>query len=439
MQIFGILKHQGFLKYFKNTSWVFFERIFRMTINLFVFVWVARYLGPEKFGLISYSIAFVGLFSIFASLGLDEIVVRKLVQNKIMTSEIIGTSFVLKLLASFIVLVSLSIILSTLFIDQQTNIFILIISTSLIFQSFNVIEFFFQSKVLSRYVVFANIITLVLSSLIKISLVLIEADLLLFVLVFLIDSIVLAAGLIYFFIRHSGQSLKKINFKWNLAITLLKESWPLILSGFVISIYLRIDQVMIKHLIDDNSVGLYAAAIKVSEIWYFIPIVIASSLFPAILNSKETNIGLYEKRIQGFYVLLFYLAILIILPVNFFSDWIIYVLYGDEFIEAASILLIHVWACIFVFLGVASSKWLIAEGLQIYIAINNAIGAILNIILNYFFIQNIGVDGAAWATLISQFTASYLCLVVWSKTRINFIYLSKSILINQLYNIKKFI
>ena len=133
------------------------------------------------------------------------------------------------------------------------------------------------------------------------------------------------------------------------------------------------------------------------------------------------------------------MAILIILLVNFFSDWIIYVLFGDEFIEAASILLIHVWACIFVFLGVASSKWLIAEGLQIYIAINNAIGAILNIILNYFFIQNIGVDGAAWATLISQFTASYLCLVVWNKTRINFIYLSKSILINQLYNIKKFI
>jgi len=439
MNIPDLLQHQGFLKYFKNTSWVFFERIFRMTVNLFVFVWIARYLGPEQFGLLSYSIAFVGLFSVFASLGLDEIIVSKLVQNKIKVSEIIGTSFVLKLLAAFFLLVSMSSILFTLFSDQQTNIFILIITTSLIFQSFNVIDLFFQSKVLSRYVVFANIVTLILSSLIKVSLILIEANLLSFVLVFLLDSIILAIALTYFFIRNSGHSIKKINFKWNVAINLLKESWPLILSGLVISIYMKIDQVMIKHIIDDQSVGLYAAAVKICEVWYFLPIVIASSLFPAILNSKKTDIELYKKRIQGFYVLIFYLAILLVIPITFFSEWIVHTLYGNQYNQAASILLIYVWASIFVFLGVASSKWLIAEGLQIYSAINASIGAMVNVLLNYFLIKKLGVDGAAWSTLISYMISSYICLLLWSKTRINFIYLSKSIFIHKIFYVKKFI
>ena len=171
----------------------------------------------------------------------------------------------------------------------------------------------------------------------------------------------------------------------------------------------------------------------------FLPIAIASSLFPAILNSRKTNIELYKKRIQGFYVLIFYLAVLLVIPITFFSESIVHTLYGIQFNEAASILLIHVWASIFVFLGVASSKWLIAEGLQIYSAINASIGAIVNVLLNYFLIKKLGVDGAAWSTLISYMISSYICLLLWSKTRINFIYLSKSVLIHKIFYVKKYI
>ncbi len=437
MSIKNLYKYQGFLRYFKNTSWVFFERIFRMTINLFVYVWVARYLGPENFGLYNYSIAFVGLFGALATLGLDEIVVSRLVKEETKTSEIIGTAILLKLTAAFLLLLFITLILFATSDDQKTNVLILIVASSLIFQSFNIFDLFFQSKVLSRYVVYANLVTLTISSLIKIYLIFIKAKLIFFVLVFLIDSIVLAMGLFYFFQKKSGLNLAKINFSMNTATVLLKESWPLILSGLVISVYMKIDQVMIKHLIDDNAVGIYAAAVKVSEIWYFIPVVIASSLFPAIINSRKINEVLYKTRIQRFYVLIFYLAVLIILPITYFSEWIIYILYGNDFNQSADILLIHAWASIFVFLGVASSKWLIAEKLQIYSAINTFFGAVINILLNFFLIKKIGVEGAAWATLISYFIAAYFCLILWSKTRTNFIYLSKSFLIYKIFDVKK--
>lgn len=77
-----LIIHRGFRRYFANTSWLFAEKILRMVVGLFVGVWVARYLGPERFGLLSYAQSFVGLFSAFATLGLDEIVVRELVKDE---------------------------------------------------------------------------------------------------------------------------------------------------------------------------------------------------------------------------------------------------------------------------------------------------------------------------------------------------------------------
>ena len=154
-----------------------FERIFRMTINLFVYVWVARYLGPENFGLYNYSIAFVGLFGALATLGLDEIVVSRLVKEETKTSEIIGTAILLKLTAAFLLLLFITLILFATSEDQKTNVLILIVASSLIFQSFNIFDLFFQSKVLSRYVVYANLVTLTISSLIKIYLIFIKAKL----------------------------------------------------------------------------------------------------------------------------------------------------------------------------------------------------------------------------------------------------------------------
>lgn len=211
----------------------FFEKILRMFVGLFVGIWVARYLGPERFGLFSYTQSFVGLFAAIATLGLDGIVVRELVKDEGRANELIGTAFYLKLIGAILTLLVL--VIATYFTsnDRYTNLLVFIIASATIFQSFNVVDMYFQSKVLSKYVVFSNII----SNIVKIILVLINAPLVAFAWVILFDSIVLALGFIYFFLKYSTSEIKKIKFNKTIAISLLRDSWSLILSGVVISIY----------------------------------------------------------------------------------------------------------------------------------------------------------------------------------------------------------
>ena len=436
-KLIALINHQGFMKYFKNTSWLFGEKILRMVVGLFVGIWGARYLGPEQFGLFSYAKSFVGLFTAIATLGLNGIVVRELVKDESRCDELIGTTFWLKVMGAFGVLLILAIAINFTSNDTYTNTLVFIIASATIFQSFNVVDFYFQSKVMSKFVVYANIISFFLSSIVKIVLILNDAPLIAFAWVVLFDSLVLALGFVYFFFRNSSFKIKNLTFRRETAIDLLRDSWPLILSGIVISIYMKIDQVMIKELLGTNAVGQYAAAVRISEAWYFIPVVIASSLFPAIINAKKQSEELYYERLQRLYDLMVWMAIAIALPMTFMSDWIVELLYGGQYNEAGAVLMIHIWAGVFVFLGVASGKWFMAENLQIFSTINTTIGAVVNIGLNYILIPKIGIEGAAWATLISYFIAAYLCLAFWKKTRINFIYLSKTMLITRILNAKR--
>ena len=149
-KIISLKNHQGFMKYFKNTSWLFFEKILRMFVGLFVGIWVARYLGPERFGLFLYAQSFVGLFTAIATLGLDSIVVRELVKDETKAIEIIGTAFYLKLMGTILTLLILAVATYFTSNDRYTNLLVFIIASATIFQSFNVVDMYFQSKVLSK-------------------------------------------------------------------------------------------------------------------------------------------------------------------------------------------------------------------------------------------------------------------------------------------------
>ena len=428
-KIKSLQNNLGFMKYFKNISWLFAEKIFRMIIGLFVGIWVIRYLGPEQFGNYSYALSFVALFTWIATLGLDDIVVRELVKDETLNDEIIGTAFWLKVMGAFGVLLILAIAINFTSNDTYTNTLIFIIASSTIFQSFNVIDFYFQSKVMSKFVVYTNFISLFLSAVIKIILILNEAPLIAFAWMVLFDNFILASGFIYFYIKFNLTfKIRNLKFKSKTATLLLKNSWPMIISSAAIIIYAKVDQVMIKEMINLEAVGQYAAAAKISEAWYFIPLIVTLSVFPAIINAKKKSEELYYIRLQKLYDVMVWMAIAIAIPITFLSDGIIQLLYGKQYSEAGSVLMIHIWAGIFVSMGVAGTRWLLCENLQIFLTINTIIGAIVNIGLNYVLIPRLGIEGAAWATLISYCVAGYLCLIIWKKTKINFINLTKSIL-----------
>jgi O-antigen/teichoic acid export membrane protein len=417
----SLLKHKGFIKYFKNTSWVFVEKIIRLAVGLFVGVWVARYLGPERFGLLSYAQSFVGLFTVIASLGLDGIVVRELVKNNNLNDEIIGTAFWLKVIAAFGVLLILSIAINLTSNDTYTNILIFIIASATIFQSFNVVDFYFQSKVMSKFVVYVNIISLFLSSIVKITLILNQASLVAFAWAILFDSFILACGFIYFYIKKNLKfKIKNLKLKIKTATSLLKDSWPLILSGITISIYMRIDQVMIKEMMNAEAVGQYAAAVRLSEVWYFIPVTIAASLFPAIIYAKKVSEKLYYRRLQKLYDFNFFVALILGLPVIVFSNFIVELLYGQQFNQSAQILSIHMFCGFLVFMGVVRGKWMLNENLQRYDLFIHIIGAIANIIFNYIFISLLGIIGAAYGTLLSYIFTLFFSSLIIKKIRPSF-------------------
>ena len=385
---------------------MFGEKILRIAAELFVGIYVARYLGPGKFGIYSYAIAFVALFGAIAKLGLDGIVVRDLVNHPDKRDIYLGTAFRLKLIGALLTLATLAIAVRFTSNDATTNLYIFIIASGLIFQSFEVVDFHFQSKVLSRYVATCKLTQLALSSVLKLYFIFIQADLFWFVLVSLIDQITLALSLAFAYWRQKIGSFFG-RFSAATAKTMLRNSWPLILSGIAITIYMRIDQIMIKEMLGEREVGLYSAAIRLSEAWYFVPVIITASFFPAIVNAKKISQVLYHQRLQRLCTLMTWLAIVVALPMTFLSDSVVDLLYGSNYREASSVLAIHIWAAVFVFLGVASGVFFTVENYTQKLFYRTMLGAVTNVLLNLLLIPRYGINGAAIATVLSQFMANY--------------------------------
>jgi len=432
----ALKNHQGFRRYFANTSWLFFEKILRMAVGLFVGIWVARYLGPDRFGLLSYAQSFVGLFSSIATLGLDGIVVRELVKYPEKENKLLGTAFWLKVIGAFGVLLFLAIAIQFTSNDTNTNFIIFIIASATIFQSFNVIDFYFQSKVLSKYVVFANIGSLAISSVVKILLIISNAPLVAFAWVVLFDSFVLALGFVYWYFKN-GISPFKWEFDKNVALDLLRDGLFYMFTAIIISIYMKIDQVMIKEMMNSEAVGNYAAAVRLSVVWYFIPIVISKSIYPAIENAKKRTKRLYYIRLEKLFIICNLIALFIIIPTIFMSDFIVTILYGNTYETAGSVLMIHIINLLFAFQRVPSEYWVLSENLKYFEVYKTLFGLVTNVSLNYYLIPIYGINGAAIATLISMFIAGYFSYALNNKSFIIFKMMTRTLLLLNLNLLKK--
>ena len=428
-----IFHNVGFRRYLDNTAWLFAERILRIVAGLFVGIWVARYLGPERFGIFSYTLAFVSLFGEVARLGLGSILVRNLVNHPEREEDYLSTAFWLQVIGALVMLGCMAITLQFSGNASRTNLYAYIIFAGVFFQPFEVVDFYFQSRVLSKYVSMCKMIQLGLSSVLKLCLIYIRADLVWFVLIVGIDQFSLAFALtLAYRQRKSGTFWGRL--RLNTAKIILKDSWPMILSGFATLLLLRIDQIIIKEMLDTEAVGQYAAAAKLAEAWFFVPMIITSSLFPAIINAKKLSQKIYHRRLLKLYSLIAWVAIAIALVMTFLGDWLIITLYGTSYREASQSLVILAWAGVFVFLGNASKKWFLVENLQHLLLLRVCIGATSNVFLNFLLIPIYGIRGAATATLISYIIAYYLSYLSNRKLRALFIMTTQSFYPKHLFN-----
>jgi len=419
-------KHPSIRKYFSNTSWLLGERILRMGVSLFVGIYIVRYLGPEKYGLLSYTMSFVWIFSALLDLGHREIIVRELVLYPEQRNVILGSAILLRLSGAVFLVSGVAIGLQLVDNDEQTSLMIVIIALGMAFQSWELIDYYFQSQVQSKYTAWAQTVQLIVASLIKIYLIIWQAPLIYFAAIFSLEYVITAALFLIMYKWQVGSfPIRNCNLKY--AKQMLKNSFPLLLTGTAILIYMKIDQVMLKELVGTETVGTYAAAVKLCEVWYHIPVLIAVSLYPAIIGVKDKDPALYHAQLQKLYTLLVWVALVLAIPITFLADWIIYILYGNEYIESVIILKIYVWAGIFVSMSLANNKWMVIENFQNYILLTTLLGMSSNIIFNVILIPSYGAPGAAVATLISYGIGSYLSLFLFAKVRKGFWFATKSI------------
>lgn len=409
-----------------NTGWLFADKLVRMGVGLVVSVWVARYLGPAQFGILNFVTSFAALFSILSTLGLDGIVVRELVHHPEEKHEILGSTLTLKFCGAVLALL-LSVAAMALLRNGESEVVMLvaIIAVGTLFQSLDTLDFWFQSRVQSKYTVWAKNFAFLLIAVLKVFLIIRQAPLIAFALAATGE---IAVGAIALFIVYTreGNSLLHLKSSWSRCISLLRNSWPLLLSTLSIIIYMKIDQVMLGEMVDNTAVGVYGAAAKISEIWYFIPMIIVSSVFPTLLESRKTDEEFYYRRLRRLFRLMSTLALSIALPMTFLATPIINLLYGDKFAAAGPILAVHIWAAPFVFLGVAQSPWDLAENFTRLSLMRTAGGAVLNIALNCFLIPRYSAMGAAVATVISYAFSSYVLNLASKKTRKIFVYQTRS-------------
>ena len=394
-------EHQGFRKYLANTSWLFAEQILRIFAGLLVGIYVARYLGPENFGLLNYALAFVAIFASFAKLGLDGIIVRDLVNAPEKRDLYLGTAFWLKIIGAILAGAVIVIALALAENDHMTNLYIAIIACGLIFQSFEVVDFYFQSRVMSRYVSLCRISQLILSSLLKLYFVAINADLFWFVLVSAIDQASLAAALAF---AYSKQKLGAFYAQFDKAVAkeLLMSAKPLIVAGLMVSVYSSIDRVIIKEMLGVREVGLYVAASGLVAALYFVPTLMANSLFPAILNAKQQSEDMYNRRLSLLYKYSLSFGLLVCLFVSVFATPIISLLYGQKYADSAVVLQIYIWNFLLVCFSAIVGKWLLSENMQYLLPRFSLMAIVINVAGCFILIPLWSIKGAALAALAAQ-------------------------------------
>jgi O-antigen/teichoic acid export membrane protein len=385
-----------------NLAWLVTDQILQMALGLFVGVWVARYLGPEQFGVLNYAIAFVSLFASVATMGLGTLVVRDIARNPECKQETLGTAFVIQFVGGIITLALTVTVISLLNPnDSLTRWLVGIVAAGTIFQSFETINFWFQSQVKSKYTVLAkNCVSLLIAG-VRIALIQLDAPLIAFAWVRL-GEMALGAIVLTFVYQSKGNDFKLWRVSWARGKELLRESWPLVLSSLAVFVYSKIDQIMLGSL-NKTELGYYAVAVKLSEICDFLPMIIASSIFPKLAQLREKDYAEYLKKFQIYSDTMLLLWLGVALPISLLAPFIIQTLYGERYAASAAVLSVYVWAQFGSNFGIARNTYFALEGQLRYGLYLTVVGSIFNIVLNTLLIPQYGALGATVATLMTYF------------------------------------
>ena len=402
---------------FSNTGWIMLDRIFHMIISLVISSLTARYLGTSNYGLLNYGLSFITIFTIVCKLGIDSIIVNEIVKNQHDTGKLMGTTIGLRLISGALSVVVISVVVM---IFKPSEWIVLMITTiqsiSLLFVAFDTIDYWFQSRLQSKFSALAKSISYILVSIWKVILLISRADVIYFAIATVIDAVAIGLLLLIFYRKANGP---KLSFSKTTAKHLLITSSPFILSSLLITVYTQMDRIMLGSYGDGSTmVGIYTAAMTISNMWVFIPHAIVDSARPLIMKHKtQGEEQSYVKRYTQLYTAVIWISIAAGVFFMVFGNLVIHILYGKEYMEAGPVLMVVIWSRLFSLIGSTRGIWIVCEGYGKYVKYFVGCGAILNLVLNLILIPQYGVMGSAVATLVAELVSSVVVLAFFKKTR----------------------
>jgi len=397
-----------------NSGWIFLDKALRMLLGVLVGAWVARYLGPNQFGELAYYIAFIALFQSVTNLGLDGIAVREISHQKLRANQILGTVYKLRVFAGigcwFLAIISYGILEGI----SGPGIYIIgLVGASLVFQASDTVDLWFQGESQSRRTVVAKAIAYLFVNSVKVMLILMHAPMIAFVIVIAAESFLNALALFIAYKRYPSENSWVLN--KSEARKLLKESWPYILSSLAVMIYMRIDQIMIRNMLDARSLGIFSAVLPIASAWNVIPVTIVTSIAPYMAKKHMESPIAFNNSLLLMFRIMWAISIFAIFFTNLISPYLISGIYGIRYVDSINILNIYVWTCLPIALGVGQGIWMLNERKPRLAMVQTISGAVTSVLINIALIPSFGLVGAAFSAILSQFISAIFINFLVSK------------------------
>lgn len=383
----------------RNASWIIAGRVYHMVLAFVVGLLTARYLGPNNYGLINYAATYTSFFASFCTLGINSVIVKNFVDHPDEEGETVGSAIILRTISSVLSVVMMMCI--TFIADngeKTTNIVVFLCGIGVIFQVMDTLDYWFQSRLESKYSAFATVISYTVVSIYKVWLLVAGKSVEWFAVSTSIDYLVVAIILLIVYKKRNGP---RFSCSMRKAKELFKSSYHFILAGLMVSIYGSTDKFMLKQLLNEAEVGYYSTAVSLCNTWVFLLTAIIDSLYPVILQSFN-NKELFERKNKQLYSIVFYISVSVSILFSVLATPVVRILYGKAYIAAAAPLRIITWYTAFSYLGVARNAWIVSYNKQNYLKYLYIGAAITNVVLNVIMIPLWGASGAAFASLLTQ-------------------------------------
>ncbi|WP_288175613.1 flippase [Sporofaciens musculi] len=399
----------------KNASWIIMCRVVQAVLGLIISMIMARYLGPSNFGLLNYANSIVTFVIPVMRLGIHGVLVQEFVASEEYEGEILGTSITLSFISAIVCIIGIITFVSCVNAGERDTIIVCTLySFTLIFQSFEMINYWFQAKLLAKYSSIIALIAYTVVSLYKIILLINRKSIFWFAVANTLDYLVIAAGLLIVYHRLGNQKLRYLKRRAKKLISIGKYY---ILSDLLITVFAQTDRIMLKSMMGNQATGYYSAAVACAGMTQFVFGAIIDSMRPTIFESKKKSEELYKKNLARLFSVIIYLSLIQSVVMTLFAPLIVSILYGRQFIQSISALQIVVWYTTFSYLGSARNIWILAEGKQKHLWKINLFGALANVLLNTLLIPLFGVNGAAIASLITQFATNFITGYIFAPIR----------------------